>query len=68
MKTKSSPQRLQYLDWVRGLGAVIMLQGHVFDSYLRPDLRPGAAFTSLNSSAGCRRQCFFSLRESPSPS
>jgi hypothetical protein len=45
MKTKSSPQRLQYLDWVRGLGAVIMLQGHVFDSYLRPDLRPGAAFT-----------------------
>ena len=45
MKTKSSPQRLQYLDWVRGLGAVIMLQGHVFDSYLRSDLRPGAAFT-----------------------
>jgi hypothetical protein len=45
MKTKSSSQRLQYLDWVRGLGAVIMLQGHVFDSYLRPDLRPGAAFT-----------------------
>jgi uncharacterized membrane protein len=45
MKTKSSPQRLQYLDWVRGLGAVIMLQGHVFDSFLRPELRPGAAFT-----------------------
>jgi peptidoglycan/LPS O-acetylase OafA/YrhL len=45
MKTKSSLQRLQYLDWLRGLGAAIMLQGHVFDSYLRPDLRPGAAFT-----------------------
>jgi hypothetical protein len=45
MKTKSSPQRLQYLDWVRGLGAVIMLQGHVFDSYLRTDLRSGGAFT-----------------------
>jgi uncharacterized membrane protein len=45
MKTKSSSQRLQYLDWVRGLGAVIMLQGHVFDSYLRADLRSGAAFT-----------------------
>ncbi len=45
MKTKSSLQRLQYLDWMRGLGAVIMLQGHVFDSFLRPDLRPGAAFT-----------------------
>jgi hypothetical protein len=45
MKTKSSLQRLQYLDWVRGLGAVIMLQGHVFDSYIRPDLRSGGAFT-----------------------
>ena len=32
MKTKSSLHRLQYLDWVRGLGALITLQGHVFDS------------------------------------
>jgi hypothetical protein len=45
MKTKSSVQRLQYLDWVRGLGAVIMLQGHVFDSFLQPHLRSGGAFT-----------------------
>jgi hypothetical protein len=45
MKTKSSLQRLQYLDWVRGLGALIMLQGHVFDSFLRADLRPGGVFT-----------------------
>ncbi len=44
MKTKASTYRLQYLDWVRGLGAVIMLQGHVFDSFLRNDLRPGGAF------------------------
>ncbi len=45
MKTKSSLHRLQYLDWVRGLGALIMLQGHVFDSYLKPELRSGGAFT-----------------------
>jgi hypothetical protein len=44
MKTKSSLHRLQYLDWVRGLGALIMLQGHVFDSYLKPELRSGGAF------------------------
>jgi uncharacterized membrane protein len=37
--------RLGYLDWVRGLAAVIMLQGHVFDSFLRPDLHDGGAFT-----------------------
>src|SRR3954447_12902349 len=40
----SSTTRLHYLDWVRGLGAVIMLQGHVFDSFTRNDLREGGAF------------------------
>jgi uncharacterized membrane protein len=44
VKTKSSNYRLQYLDWLRGIGAVIMLQGHVFDSFLRNDLRPGGPF------------------------
>ncbi|MBZ5724977.1 MAG: hypothetical protein LAP87_08275 [Acidobacteriia bacterium] len=45
MKTaKTSPYRLQYLDWVRGIGAVIMLQGHVFDSFLKPELREGGPF------------------------
>ncbi len=42
MQTKSS--RLLYLDWLRGLAAVIMLQGHVFHSFLRTDLREGAAY------------------------
>src|SRR5947199_3831605 len=44
MPKKSSTTRLQYLDWVRGLGALIMLQGHVFDSFTRNDLRAGGAF------------------------
>lgn len=40
-----TPQnRLGYLDWVRGLAAVIMLQGHVFDSFLKADLRTGGPF------------------------
>jgi uncharacterized membrane protein len=39
MKTKTSARRLEYLDWVRGLGAVIMLQGHAFHSFLKPELR-----------------------------
>jgi Heparan-alpha-glucosaminide N-acetyltransferase, catalytic len=43
--TKISSYRLEYLDWVRGLGAIIMLQGHVFHSYLRPDLKSGSAYT-----------------------
>jgi len=37
-------KRLLYLDWVRGFAAIVMLQGHVFDSFTRTDLRPGGAF------------------------
>jgi hypothetical protein len=43
--TKISSYRLEYLDWVRGLGAIIMLQGHVFHSFLRTDLKSGSAYT-----------------------
>src|ERR1044071_3913232 len=43
-QTTTSSYRLQYLDWVRGLGALIMLQGHVFDSFLKPELRSGGPY------------------------
>src|SRR5215472_13168063 len=41
---KPASQRLLYLDWVRGLAALIMLQGHVFQSFLRDDLRNGGTY------------------------
>lgn len=44
MHNSSNRHRLEYLDWVRGLAAAIMLQGHVFDSFLKNDLRGGGAF------------------------
>ena len=44
MKTKTSAYRLEYLDWLRGLGAVVMLQGHVFQSFLKPELRAGGPY------------------------
>jgi uncharacterized membrane protein len=37
-------QRLPWLDWVRGAAALVMLQGHVFDSFLRKDLKSGGPF------------------------
>jgi uncharacterized membrane protein len=37
-------RRLLYLDWIRGFAALIMLQGHVFHSFIRNDLREGNAF------------------------
>ncbi len=42
MKTAN---RLLYLDWVRGLAAVTMLQGHVFNSFLKTDLRNGGPYS-----------------------
>ncbi len=38
-KTQSPTGRLAFIDWVRGLAAVIMLQGHTFNSFARTDLR-----------------------------
>src|SRR5215813_5405322 len=42
---KASSYRLQYLDWVRGLGALIMLNGHVWHSFLKPELKTTGAYT-----------------------
>lgn len=37
--------RLTFLDWSRGLAVVIMLQGHVFHSFTRNDLRNDGPYT-----------------------
>ena len=44
MESSGTRNRLTYLDWVRGVAGIIMLQGHVFQSFLKPDLRGGAAY------------------------
>jgi len=41
---KRTSGRLAFIDWTRGFAAVIMLQGHVFDSFTRTDLRPKGPF------------------------
>jgi hypothetical protein len=41
---KIGTYRLEYLDWVRGIGALIMLQGHAFHSFLKPELREGGPY------------------------
>lgn len=43
-KAASSGSRLSFLDWTRGLAAVIMLNGHVFHSFTRSDLRTQDTF------------------------
>jgi hypothetical protein len=36
--------RIVFLDWLRGLAAIVMLQGHTFDSFLQPRLREHPVF------------------------
>lgn len=40
----NSTERLAFLDWVRGLAAFIMLQGHTFDSFVKPSARDSGPF------------------------
>ncbi len=54
----ASQGRLGFLDWTRGLGALIMLQGHVMHSFLAKDLRDGSAFV-LSQFIGGMPPAFF---------
>jgi uncharacterized membrane protein len=44
MHSSRTSNRIPFLDWLRGLAAFTMLQGHTFDSFLRPESRKGAVF------------------------
>src|SRR2546426_10595635 len=44
MQRSKTTSRLQFLDWVRGFAALIMLQGHTYHSFLRQDLRTSSTF------------------------
>ncbi len=54
----ASQGRLGFLDWTRGLGALIMLQGHVMHSFLAKDQRDGSAFV-LSQFIGGMPPAFF---------
>lgn len=58
---KPASQRLPYLDWVRGVSALIMLQGHVFQSFLRTDLRDGGPYMASQFVGGMPPAVFLFL-------
>jgi uncharacterized membrane protein len=37
-------KRFPFLDWMRGLAVVLMIQSHTFNSYTRPDLRQSGGY------------------------
>lgn len=43
-KAPAKKPRLAFLDWTRGMAALIMLQGHVFHSFARPDVRESGTY------------------------
>ena len=48
----NKPSRLVYLDWLRGLAILLMVQGHAFNSWLREDLRGSDLFQLSQMGAG----------------
>lgn len=44
-KAAKTSDRLAFIDWTRGFAAVVMLQGHTFHSFTRPDLRDKGPYT-----------------------
>lgn len=58
---KAPSQRLPWLDWVRGIAAITMLQGHVFQSFLRDDLRGGGPYVTSQFAGGMPPAVFLFL-------
>ncbi len=58
---KNGPGRLAFIDWTRGLAAVIMLNGHVFHSFTKPDLRQDSPFLLTQFAGGMPPAIFLFL-------
>ena len=61
LPVKPPAQRLLYLDWLRGIAAITMLQGHVFQSFLRNDLRSGGPYMMSQFAGGMPPAIFLFL-------
>jgi uncharacterized membrane protein len=59
--TSDNSARLGYLDWARGLAALIMLQGHTFHSFARNDLRDKAPYILSQFAGGLAPAVFLFL-------
>jgi uncharacterized membrane protein len=44
LNNRNSGGRLTFLDWTRGLAVTTILQGHIFDSFAKPELRNDGPF------------------------
>jgi hypothetical protein len=44
LEKPAAASRINFLDWTRGVGAVVMMQGHVFHAFAEPGIRPESAY------------------------
>ena len=61
---EDSRSRIEFLDLLRGLAAVIMLQGHTFHALLRPEERGNPPFIFSQFFGGQAAAIFLFLSES----
>jgi uncharacterized membrane protein len=50
--------RFRFLDWMRGLAILVMIQCHAFNSLTRPDLRSGSAYIASQFVGGMAAPLF----------
>lgn len=58
---KVASGRFGFIDWTRGLAAVVMLQGHTFNSFARTDLRTKDAYMLSQFAGGLPPAIFLFL-------
>jgi len=54
----TTANRLAYLDWMRGFAVIVMIETHVFNSFLRVDLRKSDAYMIAQSIGGLAAPLF----------
>src|SRR6185295_11201727 len=57
----TSSNRRSYLDWMRGIAVLLMIQAHTFDAWTRPDVRATAAFRNVTILGGFAAPLFLWL-------
>ena len=53
--------RLGYIDWLRGLAVLLMIQAHSIDAWLLPEARPGRLYRTSQFLAGAPAPLFLFL-------
>lgn len=57
----TSGQRIEVIDWLRGVAVVLMIQAHAYDAWLAPSEKIGPAYTVIRHLSGLPSRLFLLL-------